>query len=66
MGSRTEVSLPHASVGFLMRYDGELREPLVWRQGSQVSTLAYTVSASNTLDQLGLDPGSSLEISYRA
>ena len=29
-------------------------------------TLAYAVSASNTLDQLGLDPGSSLEISYRA
>ena len=26
-----------ASVGFLMRYDGELREPLVWRQGSQFS-----------------------------
>ena len=22
-----------ASVGFLTRYDGELREPLVWRQG---------------------------------
>ena len=26
-----------ASVGFHTRYDGELREPLVWRQGSQVS-----------------------------
>ena len=26
-----------ASVGFLTRYDGELREPLVWCQGSQVS-----------------------------
>ena len=26
-----------ASVGFLMRFDGELREPLMWRQGSQVS-----------------------------
>ena len=26
-----------ASVGFLTRYDGELREPLVWHQGSQVS-----------------------------
>ena len=26
-----------ASVGFLTRYDGELREPLMWRQGSQVS-----------------------------
>ena len=25
------------SVGFLTRYDGELREPLLWRQGSQVS-----------------------------
>ena len=25
-----------ASVGFHTRYDGELREPLVWRQGSQV------------------------------
>ena len=24
-----------ASVGFHTRYDGELREPLVWRQGSQ-------------------------------
>ena len=26
-----------ASVRFLTRYDGELREPLMWRQGSQVS-----------------------------
>ena len=26
-----------ASVGFLTRYDQELREPLVWCQGSQVS-----------------------------
>ena len=26
-----------ASVGFLTRYDSELREPLVWRQGSHVS-----------------------------
>ena len=26
-----------ASVGFLTRFDGELREPLLWRQGSQVS-----------------------------
>ena len=26
-----------ASVGFFTRYDRELREPLVWRQGSQVS-----------------------------
>ena len=24
-------------VRFLTRYDGELREPLVWSQGSQVS-----------------------------
>ena len=24
-------------MGFLTRYDGELREPLVWHQGSQVS-----------------------------
>ena len=28
-----------ASVGFHTRYDGELREPLVWHQGSQVSML---------------------------
>ena len=28
-----------ASVEFLTRYDGELREPLVWHQGSQVSIL---------------------------
>ena len=26
-----------ASVVFLTRYDGELREPLMWHQGSQVS-----------------------------
>ena len=26
-----------ASVGFLMRYDEDLREPLLWSQGSQVS-----------------------------
>ena len=25
-----------ASAGFLTRYERELREPLVWRQGSQV------------------------------
>ena len=25
-----------SSVGFLTRYDGELRKPVVWRQGSQV------------------------------
>ena len=25
-----------ASVGFLTRYDGELRKPVVWCQGSQV------------------------------
>ena len=30
-------SICGASVGFLTRYDGELREPLMWRQGSQVS-----------------------------
>ena len=24
-------------MGFLTKYDGELREPLVWHQGSQVS-----------------------------
>ena len=28
-------SICGASVWFLTRYDGELREPLVWRQGSQ-------------------------------
>ena len=33
------------------------------RRGS-LPPLAYAVSALNTLDQLGLDPGSSLEISY--
>ena len=26
-----------AIVGFLMRYYGELKEPLLWRQGSQGS-----------------------------
>ena len=35
-----------ASVGFLTRYDGELREPLVWRQGSQVSMRVARGSAS--------------------
>ena len=35
-----------ASVGFLTRYDGELREPLVWRQGSQVSMPVARGSAS--------------------
>ena len=25
-----------ASVGFLTRYDGELREPLMWYRGSQI------------------------------
>ena len=35
-----------ASVGFLTRYDGELREPLVWRQGSQVSMRVARGNAS--------------------
>ena len=35
-----------ASVGFLMRYYGELREPLLWRQGSQVSMRVSRGSAS--------------------
>ena len=33
-------------VGFLTRYDGDLREPLVWRQGSQVSMWVQRGSAS--------------------
>ena len=32
--------------GFLRKYDGELREPLVWRQGSQVSMRVARGSAS--------------------
>ena len=35
-----------ASVGFLARYDVELREPLVWRQGSQVSIRVVRGSAA--------------------
>ena len=35
-----------ASVGFLMRYDGELREPLVWLHGSHVSMRVARGSAS--------------------
>ena len=35
-----------ASVGFLMRYDEDLREPLVWSQGSQVSMRVARGSAS--------------------
>ena len=35
-----------ASVGFLTGYDGELREPLMWRQGSQVSMRVARGSAS--------------------
>ena len=35
-----------ASVGFLTRYDRELREPLVWRQGSQVSMRVSRGTAS--------------------
>ena len=34
-GASRGFSLSAASVGFLTRYDGELREPLVWCQGSQ-------------------------------
>ena len=33
-------------MGFLKRYDVELREPLVWRQGSQVSKPLASGSAS--------------------
>ena len=35
-----------ASVGFLTRYDSELREPLLWCQGSQVSMRGARGSAS--------------------
>ena len=35
-----------AIVGFLMRYNGELREPLVWCQGSQVSMRVARGNAS--------------------
>ena len=35
-----------ASVGFLTRYDEDLREPLVWSQGSQVSMRVARGSAS--------------------
>ena len=35
-----------ASVEFLTRYDGELREALVWHQGSQVSMHVARGSAS--------------------
>ena len=35
-----------ASVGLLTRYDRELRKPLVWRQGSQVSMRVSRGSAS--------------------
>ena len=38
-------------MGFLTRYDGELREPLLWRQGSQVSMRMGTGSASLLLRQ---------------
>ena len=33
-------------MGFLTRYDQELREPLMWRQGSQVSMRVARGSAS--------------------
>ena len=33
-------------MGFFTRYDGELREPLVWRQGSQVSIFLLSLMAS--------------------
>ena len=36
-GASCFLSSCGVSVGFPTRYDGELREPLVWRQGSQVS-----------------------------
>ena len=32
----SEARLPAGPNGFLTRYERELREPLVWRQGSQV------------------------------
>ena len=35
-----------ASLGFLTRYDGEFREPLVWCQGSQASMRVGRGSAS--------------------
>ena len=35
-----------ASVGFLTKYNGELREPLVWCQGSQVAMRVMRGSAS--------------------
>ena len=35
-----------ASVGFLTRYDGELREPLMWCRGSQIFMRVARGSAS--------------------
>ena len=40
-----------ASVGLFTRYDRELREPLVWRQGSQVSMCMARGSASLLLSR---------------
>ena len=66
LSSRDEARL------FLQDLESNPEFPLKTRQEASVPlglsscslTLAYAVSASNTLDQLGLDPGSSLEISY--
>ena len=46
-----------ASVGFLTRFDGELREPLLWRQGSQVSIRVATCISWSPLTGLkGVKP----------
>ena len=51
-----------ASVGFLTRYDGELRAPLVWRQGSQVSMRVARGSASLLLSHgRGIGPQDALK-----
>ena len=53
-----------ASLGFLTRYDGELREPLVWCQGSQASMRMARGSASLLLRHgRGLGPQDALGIS---
>ena len=51
-----------SSVGFLTRYNRELREPLVWRQGSQVSMHVARGSASLLLSHgMGLGPQDALK-----
>ena len=65
-GASRGFSRAAAPVWFLTRYDGELREPLVWRQERQVSMHVAMGSASLLSSRgRGFGPQDALKKDYR-